>query len=100
MERPVCKSLGLLACLCALSTANAVASQFAQDLKLDDPARCAHVPDPAAVKFEDHTLIEAPDLPPALRQVNTLISAQCETRRKSCGTNSSARTRMITLPAS
>jgi len=80
MERPVCKSLGLLACLCALSTANAVASQFAQDLKLDDPARCAHVPDPAAIKFEDHTLIEAPDLPPALRQVNTLISAQCETR--------------------
>jgi hypothetical protein len=69
----VCIS-GALSCLAAAQPALAAGPP---GMPLDDPVRCASVGSGSPIKFQGRTLIETPDLPPELRQVNALVTVNC-----------------------
>lgn len=68
---------GLLICAAMTSPARAA---IGESQRLDDPARCPTVEAGKPINFERQTLVETPDLPPELRLLNSLVSANCLAR--------------------
>jgi hypothetical protein len=69
---------GIIVCISGIFSWALPASAVGQeDMRLDDEVRCSSVQSGKPIKFEGRTLIETPDLPPELRQVNAFISVNC-----------------------
>lgn len=50
--------------------------------KPGDSTRCARIKARRPIRFDGHLLVEAPDLPPELRLINTLLSEHCSERAR------------------